>query len=84
MTNTDETTKKRMIQKCSVLCNFEQLIHVINSLERLVVFSLCVVEQTELQESSAIIVAQPCGWRQILDGFLRVAHPDVTLCAEFP
>lgn len=55
-----------------------------NSLEGLVVFSLAVVEQTELQESGAVIVAQPRGRRQILDGLLRVAHPDVALCAELP
>lgn len=48
------------------------------------VFSLAVVEQTELQESGAVIVAQPRGRRQILDGLLRVAHPDVALCAELP
>lgn len=53
-----------------------------NSLEGLAVLSLAVVEQTELQESGAVIVAQPRGRRQILDGLLRVAHPDVTLCAE--
>lgn len=48
------------------------------------VFSLAIVEQTELQESSTVVVAQPRGRRQILDGLLRVAHSYVTLCAEFP
>lgn len=63
---------------------FWQHISQINSLEGLVVFSLAVVEQTELQESGAVVVAQPRGWRQILDGLLRVAHSHVTLCAELP
>lgn len=55
-----------------------------NSLEGLVVFSLAVVKQTELQESGTVVVAQSRGRCQILDGLLRVAHSHVTLCSEFP
>lgn len=55
-----------------------------SSLEGLVVLSLAVVQHAELQEGGAVVVAQPRGRRQILDGFLRIPHPDVTFCAELP
>lgn len=43
-----------------------------------------VVQQAELQEGGAVVVAQPGGGRQVLDGFLRVPHPDVALCTQLP
>ena len=43
-----------------------------------------VVQQAELQEGGAVVVAEPRGRRQIQDGFLWIAHPDVTLCTELP
>lgn len=55
-----------------------------SSLEGLVVLSLAVVQHAELQEGGAVVVAQPRGRRQILDGFLRIPHSDVTFCAELP
>lgn len=48
------------------------------------VFSEAVVQHAELQEGSAVVVAEPRGWRQVLDGFLRVSHSDVTFCAKLP
>ena len=48
------------------------------------VLSEAVVEQTELQEGRAVVVAQPCCGREILDGFLRFPHPDVAFCAKLP
>lgn len=55
-----------------------------HSLERLVVLSEVVVKQTKLQEGGAVVIAQPCGRRQILDGFLRIPHSDVALGAKLP
>lgn len=62
----------------------EPFVYLINSLERLVVFPKTVVEHTELQEGGAVIIAKPRRRCKILDGFLRVTHPNVTLCTELP
>lgn len=43
-----------------------------------------VVQRAELQEGGAVVVSQPGGRRQVLDGFLRVSQSDVTIGAELP
>lgn len=48
------------------------------------VLSEAVVQHAQLQEGRAVVVAQPRGRRQILDGFLRISHSDVTFCTKLP
>lgn len=48
------------------------------------VLSQGVVQHAELQEGGAVVVAQPCGWCQILDGLLRVPQSDVAFRTELP
>lgn len=48
------------------------------------VLSEAVVQRAELQEGGAVVVAQPRGRRQILDGLLWVPDPDVAFGAKLP
>lgn len=43
-----------------------------------------VVQHAELQEGGAVVIAQPCGWCQILDGLLWVPHSDVAFRTKLP
>lgn len=48
------------------------------------VLAEAVVQQAELEEGGTVVVAEPRGRRQVLDGFLWVSHSDVALGTELP
>lgn len=56
----------------------------LRSPERLVVVPEAVVQHAELQEGGAVVIAQPRGRGQVLDGLLRVPHAHVAFRTKLP